>query len=102
MRATQNSAEITTGEMVPDLLDFATTSMDRHWVSKNIERDKINAEKVIDLLVHKAGWRWYNSFKTTRTLKFRVPLNNGTVRNYPFTLTRTKNTTGKIQLRVER
>lgn len=102
MRATQNWAEITAGEMVPDLLDFATTSMDRHWVSKNIERDKINAEKVIDLLVHKAGWRWYNSFKTTRTLKFRVPLNNGTVRNYPFTLMRTKNIAGKTQLRVER
>ena len=48
MRATQNSAEITTGEMVPDLLDFAIAAMDRHWVSKNIERDKINAEKVID------------------------------------------------------
>ncbi|HET6973367.1 MAG TPA: hypothetical protein VFH96_05045 [Pyrinomonadaceae bacterium] len=102
MNAAQTSAEITAGEMVPDLLGFATKSTDRNWLNHNIERDKLNPEKVIDILVHRAGWRWYNSFKTTRKLKFRVPLTNGTVRNYPFTLTLTKNVAGKRQLRIER
>lgn len=102
MRAAQSSVEITAGEIVPDLSNLATKSTDRDWLSKNIERDKIKAEKAIDILVHKAGWRWYNSFKTTRTLKFRVPLNNGTVTNWNFTVTLTKNTAGKRQLRLER
>jgi len=102
MRAAQSSVEITAGEMVPDLVDLATKSTDRDWLSKNIERDKVNAEKVIDILVYKAGWRWYNFFKTTRTLKFRVPLNNGTVSNWNFTLTLMKNTAGKRQLRLDR
>jgi hypothetical protein len=57
---------------------------------------------VIDLLLHKAGWRWYNSFKTTKNFKFPVPLNDGTVRHWQFTLTLTKNTAGKRQLRIER
>jgi len=102
MRSEQNSVEITEGEIVPDLWDLATNSTDRDWISKNLERDKVNAEKVIDLLVHKAGWRWYNSFKTTRTLKFRMRLNNGVIRDYPFTVTLTKNTAGKRQLRIDR
>jgi len=84
--------------MVLDLLDFATAATDRDWLSKNIDRDKVDAEKVIDLLSHKAGWRWYNSFKTTRDLNFRVSLNNGTLGNWRFTLTLTKNTAGNRQL----
>jgi len=102
IRSEQNSVEITEGEIVPDLWDLATNSTDRDWISKNLERDKVNAEKVIDLLVHKAGWRWYNSFKTTRTFKFPMRLNNGVIRDYPFTVTLTKNTTGKRQLRIDR
>lgn len=57
---------------------------------------------MIDLLVHKAGWRWYNSFKTTRTLKLRVPLPHGKARDYSFTVTLTKSIAGKRQLRLER
>ncbi|HEY4422586.1 MAG TPA: hypothetical protein VGN10_00185 [Pyrinomonadaceae bacterium] len=102
MRATQSSVEVTAGEMVPDLLDLMTTSTDRDWISKNIERDKVNAGKVIDILLHKAGWRWYNPFKTTGVLKLPVPLADGKVGKWTFTLTLTKNTAGKRQLRIER
>jgi len=102
MRAAQSSVEITEGEIVPDLADLVKDSTDRDWLSRNIERDQVNAEKVIDILMHKADWRWYNSFKSTRTLKFRVPLNNGKVSNWNFTLALSKNTAGKRQLRLER
>lgn len=102
LRAAQSSVEITAGETVPDLSELATNSTDRDWLSKNIERDKVNAEKVIDLIAYRAGWRWYNSFKTTRKLKLRMPLPHGASRNYPFTVTLTKNTAGKRQLRIER
>lgn len=102
MRAAQSSVEITEGETVPNLADLAKDSTDRDWLSRNIERDQVNAGKVIDILVQKAGWRWYNSFKSTRTFKFRTPLNNGKVAEWNFTLALTKNTAGQRQLRLER
>ena len=102
MRAKQSSMEITAGEMVPDLAELAISATDRDWLSRNIERDKVNAEKLIDFLLQRAGWRWYNPFKTSGVLNFPVPLNNGTVGKWNFTLTLTKNTAGKRQLRIER
>ena len=102
MRAAQSSVEITEGEMVPDLSDLAITPTDRQWLKQNIERDKVAAGKVIDSLLQKAGWRWYTPMKTSGTLKFRVPLNNGTVGNWQFTVTLTKTTAGKRQLRIDR
>jgi len=102
MRAPKRLVDITAGETVPDLLDLATAGTDRDWVSRSIDRDKINAEKVIDLLLQQGGWRWYNPFKTTGILNFRHPLNNGTVGQWKFTLTLSKDAAGKRQLRVER
>ena len=102
MRAVQISVEITAGEMVPDLLDLVTESTDRDWISRNFERDKVNAETLIDLLLHNAGWRWYTPFKTTGVLKFQFPLTDGTAGQWEFTLRLTKNTAGKRQLRIER
>ena len=48
-------------------------------ISKNIEREKVNAGKVIDMLLHKAGWRWYTPFKTSGVLKLPVPLADGSI-----------------------
>jgi len=90
MRAAQSSVEITAGEMVPDLLDLVTESTDRDWISRNIDRHRINAETLIDLFLHKAGWRWSTPFKTTGVLKFRFPLTNGTAGQWEFTLRLTK------------
>jgi hypothetical protein len=47
--------------------------------AKNIEREKVNAGKVIDMLLHKAGWRWYTPFKTSGVLKLPVPLADGSI-----------------------
>lgn len=102
MRATQSSVEVTAGEIVPDLVDLMTTSTDREWISKNIQRDKVNADKVIDILLQKAGWRWYTPFKTSGVLKLPVPLADGKVGNWNFTITLTKNAAGKRQLRIDR
>ena len=102
MRAPQSSVEVTAGKMVPDLSDFVTDSIDRDWLNQNIERDKVNAEKVINLLLHQGGWRWYNPFKTTGVLQLPVPLTDGSFGTWEFTLTLTKNPFGKRQLRIER
>ena len=102
MRAPKRLVDVTAGEMVPDLLELATSPTDRDWISRSIDRDKIDAEKVIELLLQTAGWRWYNPFKTTGVLNFRMPMNNGTVGQWKFTLTLSKSSAGKRQLRIER
>ena len=43
MRAAQSSIEVTAGEKVPDLLDLVTTFTDRDFISRNIDRDKVNS-----------------------------------------------------------
>jgi hypothetical protein len=102
MRAAQSSVEVTAGEKVPDLLDLVTTFTDRDFISRNIDRDKVNAEKLTDSLLHKAGWRWYTPFKSTGVLTLPVPLKDGSHGKWKFTLTLTKNAAGKRQLRIER
>jgi hypothetical protein len=73
-----------------------------HLVGVELFEDMDAAVKVIDSLLQKAGWRWYTPMKTSGTLKFRVPLNNGTVGNWQFTVTLTNKTAGKRQLRLDR
>jgi len=102
MRAAQSSIEVTAGEKVPDLLDLVTKFTDRDFISRNIDRDKVNSEKLIDSFLHKAGWRWYTPFKTSGVLTLPVPLKDGSHGKWEFTLTLTKNAAGKKQLRIER
>jgi hypothetical protein len=83
-------------------LDLVTAFTDRDWVSRNINRDKVSAEKVIDILLRKAGWRWYTPFKTTGALTLPIPLKDGSHGKWKFTLTLTKNAAGKRQLHIER
>jgi hypothetical protein len=102
MRAAQSSIDITAGEKVPDLLDLVSEFISRDFINRNVDRDKVSAEKLIDSLLRKAGWRWYTPFKTTGVLTLPVPLNDGSHGKWEFTLTLTKNAAGKRQLRIER
>jgi hypothetical protein len=34
----------------------------------SIELEQVNADSVIDILLQKAGWRWYTPFKTSGVL----------------------------------
>ena len=102
LRATRESIAITAGETVPDLIDFPKAQSDRDWIMTNIYRDQVNADKLIDLILHRAGWRWYTPFKTTARMPFPVQLADGTIGQWIYTLRLGKNSSGKRQLVIER
>jgi len=106
MRTTRSSIEITSGTMVPDLAELIIDSTDREWLSKSfsIEREKLSADSVIDILLQKAGWRWYTPFKTSGVLKTppAVRLPDGRIRYWHFNLTLRKDSVGRRQLEIER
>lgn len=101
MRSSRSAVEITSGKVVPDLADLLTIDVD--WVAKlTAERDKLNTDIAIDLLLQKAGWRWYRPFKTTGTLETPTLTDDGTVKNWSFSVKLTKTPEGKRQLQIER
>ena len=102
MRSSHSTMEITSGKVLPDLADLVTIDVD-DWVAKlRAERDKLNTDVAIDLLLHKAGWRWYRPLKTTGTLKTPTLTDDGTVRNWTFSVKLMKTSQGKRQLQIER
>ena len=106
MRATRTSIEITSGTMVPDLAELITDPTDREWLSKSfsIEREKLDADSVIDVLLQRAGWRWYTPFKTKGVLRSPVPTWERWERapNWHFNLTLRKDSARRRQLVIER
>jgi hypothetical protein len=69
----RTSVQLTSGETLPNLADFAATPEHlRQIASLPFKHDELNADKVIDHLLHAAGWRPYSFFKTTGTLKVQM------------------------------
>ena len=102
MRAKQNAVEISDGEAVPDLLDLVEQRTDRDWLTRSIARDKVSSAKLIEFILRKSGRRWLNPLKRKGDLTLPVPLLDGRMSKWKFTLMLTKNSAGKRQLRIER
>jgi hypothetical protein len=104
MRATRSSIEITSGTVVPELADLITDPTDREWMSKSflIEREKLNADSIIDHFLQRAGWRWYTPFKTKGVLRSPVTTSDGRTMDWHFNLTLRKDSAGRRQLVIER
>jgi hypothetical protein len=104
MRATRTSIEITSGVMVPDLVELITDPTDREWLEKtfSIERENLNTDSIIDHFLQLAGWRWYTPFKTTGVLRSSVLTLNGRTADWHFNLTLRKDSAGRRQLVIER
>jgi hypothetical protein len=106
MQSSRSSLEITSGSMVPDLADLLTNPMDREWTTKTLsfsfEREKLNADSVIDLLLHDGGWSWHTPFKRKGVLRLPLTMSDGSTRNLQFGLTLGKDSAGKRQLEIER
>lgn len=70
LAGTRTSAQLTSGETLPDLADFATTDELRAQIaSLPFRHTELNADEVIDHLLKQAGW---HLFKRTGTLKVPV------------------------------
>lgn len=106
MQSSRSSIEIASGSIVPDLSELLTNPVDREWLTKNFsfsfDREKLNADAVIDHCLNSAGWGWYTPFKKKGMLRLPLTMSNGSTRNLQFQLTLKKDSAGKRQLEVER
>lgn len=73
LTGTRTSTELTSGEPLPNLLDFATTPEQQAEIaSLPFGHDQLDADKVIDKILEAAGWRPLSIFKTTGVV--RIPM----------------------------
>ena len=101
MRSSRSTVEITSGEVLPDLADLLHIDVD--WVSQlTEERSKLNPDAVIDILLKRAGWRWYLPFKTSGTLVAFAMGDNGKSGKWKFSVTLGKTASGKRQVQIDR
>ena len=98
--------EIISNSTVPDLVELMPNAIDREWLPKtfsfSFEREKLNADLVIDYCLQNAGWHWFTPFKTRGLLRLPLTMSNGTTRNLQFEVTLKKDTAGRRQLSIER
>lgn len=101
IRSSRSTVEITSGEVLPDLCEFLDIDLD--WIAKlSEERDKLNSDSVIDILLKRAGFRWYLPFKKSGSLEAAVTGDDGIIRSWKFDVTLTKTPEGKRQIQIER
>lgn len=102
----RSSVEITSGEALPKLADFTSRPTDFHWLADLPFRyEELNVDRVIDIVLNKAGWRWYSPFK--RTGDFPAPVSpkmmpDGKVRKWTLPVTLRKDAQGRKQVLIER
>lgn len=106
MQASRSSIEITSGLMVPDVIELMTNPTDREWLKKTLsfsfEREKLNADSMIDKFLKSGGWSWYTPFKTKGVFKLPLTMSDGSTRTIQFGLTLKKDSAGRRQLEIER
>lgn len=93
---------VTSGRPLPDLSGLTTNPEDLDWIAGlPFKYNELNADKVIQVILSHAGWRWYHFFKTTGV--FRASLATGkALVPVSFTLTLNKDAEGRKQLHIER
>jgi hypothetical protein len=102
----RSSVEITAGEALPKLADFTTRPTDFPWLANvPFKHEDLNADRVIDTILHKAGWRWYRPFRRTGKLPAPVlprMMPDGKVRKWTLPVTLGKDAQGRRQVQIER
>lgn len=75
----RTSAQLTSGETLPDLADLATTpEMLAEVESLPFKHDELDADEVIGLILRQAGWGPFSFFKSTGTLRIPIATEEGT------------------------
>ncbi|MDQ3744083.1 MAG: hypothetical protein M3444_06860 [Acidobacteriota bacterium] len=98
----RSSAEVTSGEELPDLADFAKGPKELEKAAAlPFKREELDADRVIDLILYTAGRRWYHFFKKSWMLK--VP-STGSRKTRPWmcSVKLTKDARGRRRLLLER
>lgn len=99
LTGTRTSAQLTSGETLPDLADFATTPELRAQIaSLPFRHDELDADKVIDRILKKAGWHF---LKRTGIVRIPIETAEGT-RLGACGVTLGKGAGGRRQLLLER
>jgi hypothetical protein len=99
---TRTSAQLTSGETLPALADFATTPEQSAQVaSLPFKHDELDADKVIDHILRQAGWRPYSFFKRTGTVRIPIATDEGR-RLWACGVTLSKGPGGRRLLQIER
>ena len=106
MQSSRSSVDIISHSIVPDLGELMPNPIDREWLPKifsfSFEREKLNADVVIDYCLKNAGWHWYTPTRTRGVLRLPLTMSNGTTRNLQFEVTLGKDDAGRRQLSIER
>lgn len=99
----RSSIQLTSGHSLPDLADFTTDLEDLDWITGlPFKYDQLDADKVMGIILHAAGWRRHHFFKTKGVLNARLADESKELKMVSFTLTLKKDTTGKRLLQIER
>src|SRR5215207_5209875 len=68
-KGTSSSAEVTSGRALPNLAGLTNDPQALDWIGGLPFRyDRLDADKVIAVILRVAGWRWYHFFKKTGVL----------------------------------
>ena len=97
------SVQITSGQPLPDLIDFTTDPADLAWVKAlPFKYDRLDADKVIDIILQAAGRQRHQLFRTSWVLTARLVDTNKESKMVSFNIKLTKGTGGRRQLQIER
>jgi hypothetical protein len=97
---TRTSVQVASGEALPNLADFTESPEDLAYLaSLPFKQDALDADEVIDYLLHAAGWRPYSVFK--KRGEVRVQIVPG-VRPWTCSVTLSKSADGTRRLLIER
>lgn len=96
-------ARITPGLPLPDLAGLTTDPDELDWIAgMPFKYDELDADTVIELLKHVAGWQWYHNFARSKSFHTRLVFGADESRYVSFTLSLSKDAEGRRQFTVER
>jgi hypothetical protein len=105
-KGTHNSVRITSGCALPNPADLTINPEELDWIAGlPFKYDELNADEVIKIILHSAGWRWYHFFKTSSVLSVRLAAKDkefDELEVFWFVLTLTKDANGRKQLLIKK
>ena len=102
-KGTSPAAEVTSGRPLPNLAGLTNDPQALDWIGGlPFKYDRLDADKVIAVILNAAGWRWYHLFKKTGVFRAGLATDAKHLEAVSFNLTLTKDAEGRRQLRIER
>lgn len=102
-KGSRRMVSVTSGHALPNLADLTTNPAELDWIrGLPFKYDQLDADKVIKVILHAAGWRWYHFFRNAGMLNAQLVDDSGELQPVLFSLTVTKDAEGRKQLHIER